>query len=279
MPYPPWRRCLRICNGQLGAASFRQLKVIKVNKCDRLNTMFSFSTDKGLPQLEEIAVSNCSRMEEIFVIERQDDVNNTEVNKTIQFSLLRVVTLGYMRCLKSFCSKVKTTDTKARGVLISENRQDISKSLFNEMVVLPNMEILNLSDIDVEKIWHNRLLAMSSIVQNLTCLIIKRCRNLKNIFTASMVNSFVQLQHLEISYCPVLEEMVVIEELIDEGSRDAILLFAQLHYLRIKHLVKLRGLYSGNYIEFPSLKELEIENCLNLRAFIFDDMVGFPSLT
>ena len=85
-----------------------------MNKCDRLN--FSFSVDNGLPQLEEITVINFSRMEEIFVIERQDDVNNTEVNKTIQVSLLCIVTLGYMRCLKSLCSKVKTIDTNAKGV-------------------------------------------------------------------------------------------------------------------------------------------------------------------
>ncbi|TXG65879.1 hypothetical protein EZV62_007154 [Acer yangbiense] len=257
----------RICNGELGTTSFQQLKIIKVNKCDRLNNIFSFSTDNGLPQLEEIAVINFSRMEEIFVIERQDDVNNTEVNKTIQVSLLRVVTLGYMQCLKSLCSKVKTIDTNAKGVFISENKRHISESLFNEMVVLPNMETLNLSDIDVEKIWHNQLPRMSSSVQNLTRLIIKGCRNLKNIFSASLVNSFVQLQHLEIIDCPVLEEMVVIEE----GRRDIKLLFPQLHYLRINHLVKLRKLYSGNYIEFPSLKEMEIVNCFQLREFIFDD--------
>ncbi|TXG65883.1 hypothetical protein EZV62_007158 [Acer yangbiense] len=160
---------------------------------------------------------------------------------SLELRHLKVQNSPYTSCIIDSMRPI--IDTNAKGVFISENRQVISESLFNEMVVLPIMETLNLSDIDVENFWHNQLPGMSS-------------------------------SHLEISDCPILEEMVVIEE----GKRDIKLLFPQLHHLRIDHLVKLRKLYSGNYIGFPSLKEMEIVNCFQLREFIFDDKVLLPNL-
>lgn len=148
--------------------------------------------------------------------------------------------------------------------------------------------MLELGEIPIEKIWHNRISSMSSSVQNLTHLILCGCKKLKNIFSSSISTSFMNLQHLEICHCDVLEEIIIMEELREEESNE-ITIYAPLSELReeeeregiifpcleclvIKDLEKLTRFCSGNYIEFPSLKQLEIEQCPQFKAFIFTNI-------
>ena len=113
-------------------------------------------------------------------------------------------------------------------------------------VVFPNLETLEISGISAEKIWHNQLPTMSSSFQNLNRLDLYRCYNLKQIFPSSMVNSFVQLQYLEIFNCSLLEEVVFMEELKEEERKDT---------------------------QFPFLEEMTISDCLNFKGFISNDKV------
>ena len=113
-------------------------------------------------------------------------------------------------------------------------------------VVFPNLETLVISHISAAKIWHNQLPTMSSSFQNLNRLFVRRCNNLKELFSSSMVNSFVQLQYLKIYKCSLLEEMVSMEELKEEERKDT---------------------------QFPFLKEMTITNCPNFKGFISNDKV------
>ncbi|KAK2640638.1 hypothetical protein Ddye_028433 [Dipteronia dyeriana] len=145
--------------------------------------------------------------------------------------------------------------------------------LLNEKVLFPNLEALELSAIKVEKIWHNQLPA--NCIQNLTRLILQGCGNLKNLFSSSIANGFVQLQYLEICKCEVLEEIVVIEDSREGESND--ILFPQLNYLRIEDLGNLKRFYSvenqGSEIQpffdekvaFPILEELVISHMESLK--------------
>ncbi|KAK2640403.1 hypothetical protein Ddye_028198 [Dipteronia dyeriana] len=250
----------KICNGPLLTDSFRQLRTIRVDKCNKLTNIFSFSTDRVLPQLQAIEVSSCKNMEEILAIEREDDVNSTEV---IHVSQLCSVTLKSLPCLQSFCRGVRTasplqlSNNTNNGEIVSEDNIDIPKSFFNEKVVLPNLQYLKISGItNVEKIWHNLPLIMSSCVQNLTKLNVSNCHNLKELFSSSTV---------------------ITEESREEDRRDTIS-FPKLKYLRMGNLTKLTRLWSGYYLEFPSLKEFAIHNCPELEAFIFDDKVRITQL-
>ncbi|TXG65903.1 hypothetical protein EZV62_007178 [Acer yangbiense] len=78
--------------------------------------------------------------------------------------------------------------------------------------------------------------------------------------------------------CRVLEEIIIVtdEELREEERKDYVTL-PRLTYLKIEDLKNLKRLYSGNYIEIPSLKQLVIGKCLKMKPFIFDDKVAFPS--
>ncbi|XP_031262830.1 uncharacterized protein LOC116121002 [Pistacia vera] len=50
------------------------------------------------------------------------------------------------------------------------------------------------------------------------------------------------------------------------------IIFPRLECLVIKDLVKLSRFCSGNYIKFPSLKKLEIEECPQFKAFVLTSM-------
>lgn len=137
-------------------------------------------------------------------------------------------------------------------------------------VAFPNLETLKLSAINSETIWHNQLPAMSSCIQNLTRLIVHGCNNLKFLFSTSLVRSFVQLQHLEIRKCMDLEGIVFPEEMIEEERKDIV--FPQLNFLKMKDLAKLTRFCSGNCIELPSLKQLRMVKCPELKAFILQNI-------
>ena len=72
---------------------------------------------------------------------------------------------------------------------------------FSLQVILPSLEELNLCNLgNMKKLWADHNQGMYCC-QNLTKVIVWRCDCLKYLFSYSMVNSLLQLQHLEISYC------------------------------------------------------------------------------
>lgn len=110
-----------------------------------------------------------------------------------------------------------------------------------------------------------------SSCQNLTKVTVAFCDRLKYLFSYSMVNSLVQLQHLEICYCWSMEGVVETnstESRRDEGRLIEIV-FPKLLYLRLIDLPKLMGFSMGIHsVEFPSLLELQIDDCPNMKRFI-----------
>ncbi|KAI9196678.1 hypothetical protein LWI28_026023 [Acer negundo] len=221
----------KICDGPLKIMDFHRLRILEVQKCDKLKNILSFSAAESLLQLQEIKVTYCKNMEEIFAIVSKEGGNNEMIDK-VQANQLRSMTLEYLPKLTSFCSRAKTpsllqrrpsllqrrqkaADARAKGIILEEEI-DIPTLLFNENVMFPNLEALRLSAINVEKIWHNQFQAMCSWAPKL-----------------------ITLDHSRLC---------------------------------------LRRFCSGNSIEFPSLKELEIENCPELESSIFSNKVELPSL-
>ncbi|KAH9688076.1 putative disease resistance protein [Citrus sinensis] len=110
-------------------------------------------------------------------------------------------------------------------------------------VALPNLEELMLYSINVERIWLNQVAVMSC------------------------VSSFVRLQHIMIVKCPVLEELIVVDN--QEEMKNNIVTFPQLQSLRMSDLEKFTSFCTGDLdnLEFPSLKELGISGCPEFMVF------------
>lgn len=139
--------------------------------------------------------------------------------------------------------------------------------------MFPNLETLELYAINTERIWHNQPVAVSPGIQNLTCLIVHGSEKIKYLFPSSIVRNFVQLQHLEICHCTVLEE-IVSKERGEEAT--ATFVFPKVTYLKLCNLSELITFYPGIHtLEWPLLKRLEVYGCNKVKIFT-SEFLSFP---
>ncbi|XP_031269158.1 uncharacterized protein LOC116127665 [Pistacia vera] len=271
----------RICYGQPIVGSFCNLKIVEVRSCTKLENIFSFSNSRSLPQLQRINVSDCKNMKAAFIVEREDDVNINEV-----ICQLRFLTLMNLPRIANFYLEVKTPSTSQSSQESTTDLQyndvnlahelDTPSPLFNEKVVFPNLEALELQDLNSKVIWDNKLPTMSSCYQSLTRLIIGNLGKLKYVFPSSMVKNFEQLQHLEIRNCKELNEIIAKEE---GAEAAATFMFPKIESLYLRNLSELTTFYSGIHTStWPLLKNLVVSDCRKLHIFTSEYKVVFPNL-
>ena len=104
--------------------------------------------------------------------------------------------------------------------------------------------------------------------QNLLTLEMNDFGSLKYLLPFSTARLMVQLKHLHISECKVMEEILLTEDL---GGEEIILgeLFPRLNCMKLKDLPILKRFCVGSNIKFQSLTGLVIEKCPKLKSFIF----------
>ncbi|XP_044477789.1 uncharacterized protein LOC123205055 [Mangifera indica] len=278
----------KICYGLPSTKSFYYLKFIEVKSCDKLENIFSFfDASRSLPQLQLIKVEDCKNLTEIFAVESKNRVDKNEVIDKIESCQLRFLTLINLPRIASFYSnanKVSTLQKTPKKLTINLESNDINSEdeeidtvipFFNQKVVFPYLEELELGATNFEKIWDNKLPTTSRCYQDLKKLIVDGCQKLKFVFPSSIIKSFEQLQHLEISYCKELKEIVAKEEI--EGTTTFI--FPRVAFLKLKKLPKLTAFYHGRHIsKWPMLKELKVVNCDKLDMFTSEYKVDVPNL-
>ncbi|OMO62900.1 Disease resistance protein [Corchorus olitorius] len=275
----------QICHGQLLPGSFSRLKIIKVGNCKRLENLFSYSLAKMLLQLEEIEVTGCDNVTEIISKERDDNIDNNEP----VFCQLRSLRLQSLAKLICFCSRdvcPSTTSSSSRSERSSFPGENLQSSCFPNHIFWSSRSQRSLCsscrDMSIET-TNTRSTDMTPFnqkiffpceeftsfrcLQNLTSLVIKDCKTPEYMFSVSMAATLMQLKSLEINDCDMMGVILVREgtEQIDKVS------FPQLNSLKLKALHRLQGFCSGNsiLIEFPALKRLEIDQCSELKEFIF----------
>ncbi|XP_031274591.1 uncharacterized protein LOC116133068 isoform X1 [Pistacia vera] len=230
----------KICLGQLNEGSFSKLRILKIEKCDRLEYLFASSLAKNLTQLQEIEVTDCKNLKEIFGEKSKDHGDEIETNDEIDFNQLCSLTLQRLPQFIKIGSDMR--------------------------VVFPRLENLKLCSINIENMWLDQPLAMFSYSQCLKSLTVEECNGLKFLFTSSMVKSLKQLHKLVIGNCKSME--VIIDSKGEEGEERIIdMSFPKLFYLKLEILPELVSFGTGNSIEFLSLNELHIDGCSNLKTF------------
>ncbi|XP_075657223.1 uncharacterized protein LOC142627287 [Castanea sativa] len=289
-----------ICHGQIPSASFLNLSIMKVEHCEKLKFIFSSTIAKGLPQLQELAIQECSIMGAI-IIKEEGEIEDTDM---ILFPQLRHLELCQLPKLVSFLNTQKSVINDA-GEIIPEWELDFHMPILQEQVVFPKLETLELSYIHSEEIPLNQHRASSSFklaniqtdsrFQNLCKLTVKGSGNLKYLLSSSTATFMVQLKILYIEDCKVMEEILLLTE--DFGEEEIIpkVFFPQLEDLFLKDLPVLKRFCIGSNIRFPSLTGMTIEKCPKLESFIFkpvsseeishttmqplfNEKVAFPSL-
>ncbi|KAE8675357.1 Detected protein of confused Function [Hibiscus syriacus] len=271
------------------------------------------------PRLTRMCVIYCQMLEEIIVL------TTDEITNGIVFSQLNSLELVNLPILSSFCSgkytlafpsleeviirgcpkmefftKGKLSTPMLHGLQSTKGKyvghwegdlNVILQQLFIEKV-FPSLEDLELSSINIQRVWKHKLLATYSYAQNITCLTIEGCHNLNCLFSCSMVKSFVQLKKLKVENCYNVENVISVKGLTKEEMMNQ-KTFRVLEFLLLKDLPKLTRFCHGNYFEFPLLTSLSIETCPTLKTFIsaaegnnseiasptlFDEKAAFPCL-
>ncbi|KAF2294553.1 hypothetical protein GH714_012546 [Hevea brasiliensis] len=98
--------------------------------------------------------------------------------------------------------------------------------------------------------------------KNLTLLQVQNCSSLTNIFTLSMASGLVNLQHMELKRCCLVEHIITKAE--EEIAKDKIM-FPSMKSISLECLPNLSSFYSArDFLKCPSLKRI--------------DMVAIPSL-
>ncbi|MCI16953.1 CC-NBS-LRR resistance protein, partial [Trifolium medium] len=89
---------------------------------------------------------------------------------------------------------------------------------------------------------------------NLTSLIVDNCGGLKYLFSSTIVASFKNLKHLEISNCPMMEEIIAKDE---RNNALEEVPFLKLEKITLEDMENLKTIW---HHQFASLKSLEVNN-------------------
>uniref|UniRef100_A0A2C9WG35 AAA+ ATPase domain-containing protein n=1 Tax=Manihot esculenta TaxID=3983 RepID=A0A2C9WG35_MANES len=120
----------KIYRGPYTVGSFSDLRKLKVENCNALRSLFSFSMFNVLKKLEEVNVNNCEIIQVIVAKEGEDD-------EECELTQLRSLTLENLPRFTSFCSQVKVHSTSQRA-----RNQEIASTASNEIVCEADAEVL-----------------------------------------------------------------------------------------------------------------------------------------
>ncbi|XP_058007400.1 uncharacterized protein LOC110649893 isoform X3 [Hevea brasiliensis] len=100
--------------------------------------------------------------------------------------------------------------------------------------------------------------------KNLTLLQVQNCSSLTNIFTLSMASGLVNLQHMELKRC-ILVEHIITKEADEEVVKDKIM-FPSMKSISLECLPNLSSFYSArDFLKCPSLKRIDMVGCPNME--------------
>ncbi|KAL5166952.1 putative disease resistance protein [Glycine soja] len=273
----------KICgNNHLEEASFCRLKVIKIKTCDKLENIFPFFMVGLLTMLETIEVCDCDSLKEIVSIERQTHTINDDKIEFPQLRLLTLKSLPAFACL--YTNDKMPSSAQSLEVQVQNRNKDIITeveqgatssciSLFNEKVSIPKLEWLELSSINIQKIWSDQ---SQHCFQNLLTLNVTDCGDLKYLLSFSMAGSLMNLQSLFVSACEMMEDIFC-----PEHAEQNIDVFPKLKKMEIIGMEKLNTIWQPHIglHSFHSLDSLIIGECHKLVT-IFPSYMGqrFQSL-
>ncbi|KAF5443177.1 hypothetical protein F2P56_035759 [Juglans regia] len=246
-----------ICHGKLCVTSFKNLRILKVKRCNKLRYVFSSSIARGLPLLQKLEVRSCNNMGAIVAKEEED-------GDTILFHKLHTLVLKDLPKLVSFLS-TKNSFTTDCGEIIMEGNQDIHMPLLHHQVAFPGLKKLTMKGLPkIKHVWSDYPKTVFRF-QNLQEIYAVRCESLKSFFPTSVISNLEQLKILHIDDCGI-EEIV-----IDEGGRDqaaARLVFPRVSELHLRNLRKLKWFYKGMHVsKWPMLKKIWIDRCKKVMIF------------
>ncbi|KHG18832.1 hypothetical protein F383_25693 [Gossypium arboreum] len=286
----------------------KNLGRIEIYKCSSLKYIFAPSMLFSLKQLEQIEVKECNTMEQViredeegvtihtltlpklsFVkIERCSNLTNFYLgSQPLEIPNLWVITIAECPKMTAFSS---TISRKSEKVIEEQDVEDNTAVLFCDKVVIPHLENLKLSSINIQKIWHHPSYSpeRNQMFSTLRSLCLEDLPKLKD---ACFENSFEFpcLRDLTLKNCPLLKTFISKSVCGDEPqihqptqTNNSAVLNEKIVFPRLEKLL-IQGCDSLEEImELQALNANEAQSTSATRSTMADTMMTkfvFPRLT
>ncbi|CAJ2659434.1 unnamed protein product [Trifolium pratense] len=303
----PHLELLKLCNiksrklwdENLPGHSFIQnLTSLTIDKCVSIAYAFSSSVARDLLNLKHLGISNCQRLEEIFL---SDGKLGTVFNSVV-FPNLETLEISHMEHLKSLWNNQLAPNSFSKLKQLKIQSCNKLSNVFPSYVLdeLQNLEKLTVTDcpalevifetqsLQVEGGRQTRLeMQLETLIlenlpmlkhiwsgnpnesfkfQNLCMLKVMYCISLNHVFPLSLAKELQHLQELYIRVCGV--ESIVAQDEMADTSPNPILIFPELKSLCFISLTQLQSFYHGLHtLDCPVLRDVDVFHCDKLVLF------------
>ncbi|KAF2294544.1 hypothetical protein GH714_012435 [Hevea brasiliensis] len=280
---------VRECNALINivasstAKSMVQLETLTVESCNMLTEIVG--GDQELPKLRifTAGVSSTPKLGGVWTGRHWGRKRHWEGNLNATIEQL------YMKCLSNFPMlkekwhgqfPFKNLKHLQTGYFLSKKRNELVVERCDSVEELFDLEGLNADEGDVgllnylnelrlidlprlRHVWNDDPQGILSF-KNLTLLQVQNCSSLTNIFTLSMASGLVNLQHMELKRCCLVEHIIT-KEAEEEIAKDKIM-FPSMKSISLECLPNLSSFYSArDFLKCPSLKRIDMVGCPNME--------------
>ncbi|XP_023750641.1 disease resistance protein RPS2 [Lactuca sativa] len=278
--------------------NLKKLRVLDVTGCGGLrmdNGVF-----KNLVRLEELYACSLSYHEETIsftgdncneVAERWKNLSALEFEffennaqwKNLSFKNLERFKISVGRSLKGeYLMESKHSFENTLKLVMKKG--EVSGSRINELVEKTVVLCLSVDDMnDLESVVVKPSLhPQSSSFPDLRILVVSRCAELKYLFTLSVAKALSNLEHLKVSYCPVMKELIHNEDRREETItlRPQSSSFRDLKILVVLRCADLKYLFTLSVAKaLSNLEYLKVCDCPVMKELIHNEDRGEETIT
>ncbi|KAB1670391.1 hypothetical protein ES319_1Z171400v1 [Gossypium barbadense] len=277
---PKLKRIWEVKPSHRAIASLQSLKVVTIESCDNLKTIFSPCLALSMLHLQELDISYCDRLEQVIGFGQEDEIIENDC-PLYCWPKLRVLRIRDCESLKYISTN--TLIQSLESVYIEKCHQLIQIYNMEQNIVLPELGSQSplffpkLKRVTIIRCENLKYLCSSQGLPYLESVYIEHCPQLIQIFNMEKNKDGFGLQNhcwkklktLRIEDCQLLK--YVFANTLSQG-------FPLLESLYLKNCPQLLQVFSsteerdviGDYIllNVPFLKNLEVSNCPQISCFI-----------
>ncbi|KAG7968610.1 hypothetical protein I3843_08G163600 [Carya illinoinensis] len=285
-----------ICHEKLPSESFKHLRVLKVENCEKLRFVFSSSIASGLSLLEELQVCGCDNMGAIIVEEEEDVIEYGD--HMILVNRLQTLILKDLPKLVSFLSTKSSIMTDC-GEIIKEGNRDVHMPLLHHQAAFPSLKRMSMVNCGVEEIvagGGGEPVARMLVFPQVTNLNLINLKRFKWFYKEVYASKWPMLKNMWIEGCEKVEifasRLVSFQETVEEWRSkmsiqqslflvdDDEIAFPSLETLTISHMDNLITIWHDQVTadSFCNIQLLEVTFCESLKS-LFPAVLVATSLT
>ncbi|KAI3677754.1 hypothetical protein L6452_37022 [Arctium lappa] len=257
---------------------FRNLHDLEIVRCANLRSIFSLYAPTDFLMLENLKITGCEMIEEIFLKKKRDQDETISVVE-IELPNLKCLILEDLPRLTGFCEDVSSLvlpqllEFRLRNLpkfqalnIVEENRSSANHSLFDQKILAATqLKVLSISKMKMKEI-QKHLLPASCFV-NLRIMSFCYCDDLSSVVLSDLLRKPKGLKLLHLEDCHSVEVVFEIQKLLTEGHP----MLNNLSDLELESLPKMTHIWKHGpetFVGFQNLTKLSVSSCHQLTSVL-----------